>query len=136
MVKVDIFSFSIKYRLDFPPPSMRMNFLFDCRGVKNPGRVQNLREKTGLDTEVIDFLHTDISACNFLTQVTGILESTLSPFQEGRYGDIKIGFSCTGGQHRSVYFAERAKKLFQTSNAFEVNVQHLDILSFYSAHIN
>jgi RNase adaptor protein for sRNA GlmZ degradation len=132
MVNINIYSFSIKYRKIFPLPLFSFNYLFDCRSVKNPGRVEALKHQTGLDPEVQVFLDSEPSAIEFLSAAHAILHQALGAYSDGKYGDIHIGFSCTGGQHRSVYFAEKIQASLVKNALFHPLIHHLDINSKYS----
>lgn len=131
MPEVAIYSFSIKYTP--PPQDVRFCFLFDCRGVPNPGRVEELRDKTGLDVEVADFLRRDAVAMRFRSMTIELVESMVDIYRQERYGSLAIGYTCTGGQHRSVYFAEEMYRRFLDIEGFEPRVRHIDLHSRYGA---
>lgn len=130
-MKVDIYSYSIKYRQTLPID--KPNFIFDCRAVKNPGRVEHLKILTGLDQDVIAFLAADPSAQAFMQGLQHVLLDTLPTFIEKQYSNtMSIGFCCTGGRHRSVYFSQAVAQHLRTIPQIEVAVTHLDIKSNYS----
>lgn len=131
MPEVAIYSFSIKYTT--PPQDLRFCFLFDCRGVPNPGRISELRDKTGLDDEVADYLRRDAIAMRFQAMTIELVESMVDIYRQERYGSLVIGYTCTGGQHRSVYFAEQMYQRFLDIEGFVPSVRHLDLHSRYGA---
>jgi RNase adaptor protein for sRNA GlmZ degradation len=133
MVNIHIYSFSIKYRKTFPPPLLAFNFSFDCRSVQNPGRIETLKHQTGLDPEVRAFLDLEASAVQFFIRAHAVLHPALDTYSDGKYGDVHIGFSCTGGQHRSVYFAQKLHASVVQHALFTPHIHHLDIDSKYSA---
>lgn len=135
MKSVGIFSFSIKYRTDFPFAPKVPNFTFDCRGIRNPGRERNLTQLTGLDAAVRTFLDDEQEAGVLVKSASELVATYLRKALQSGYDDPIIGFSCTGGRHRSVYFAESvAADLRNRFPQLEVTVSHLDIASNYRAH--
>ncbi len=83
------------------------DLLFDVRFLQNPHYIPALRPLTGQDTAVGDYVAADPGFNRFFSDLTQLLDGILPRYeQEGkRYLTIAIG--CTGGQHRSVYTAER-----------------------------
>ena len=85
-------------------------YIFDCRPLHNPGRYPEYAEKTGIDREVVEFLEGRDEVEKFWQHVSGIVEAAVNRYQEREFDYLSVGFGCTGGQHRSVYFAERLAK--------------------------
>ncbi len=104
---VHIVSFS--YRGGYPEDATGHGggYVFDCRALPNPGRVPELAGATGLDPEVIAFLEGDVAVGSFWDRVRLLVDAHVEDFRRRRFSDLSIAFGCTGGQHRSVYFAER-----------------------------
>lgn len=132
ILSVYIASFSIKYprnhgRLEGVP-----NFMFDCRAVKNPGRLDEYRPLTGLDAPVADYLDSEPSAAAFYEDVKRLVAPALEKAIERAYPAFRVWFACTGGRHRSVYFAERLARDLEKSAGVSCRVEHLDIGSNYS----
>lgn len=119
-----ISSFSYKKDLLIASPEHGMGFVFDMRGIHNPGRYDAYKYKTGLDTEVIRYLeqHTEIS--HYLSHVYSLLEITLSSFLERKFSSLQVNFGCTGGQHRSVYAAEQTQTYI--NQHFPTIITHID----------
>jgi len=104
-------------------------FIFDCRGLPNPGRDLRYAQKTGLDEPVSEFLRAFPEVGRFIDHAFALVLLTASSFRQRRFMHISVGFGCTGGQHRSVYCAERtAEKLREAG--FSVNVIHQDKPTF------
>jgi aminoglycoside/choline kinase family phosphotransferase len=102
-------------------------FVFDCRSLPNPGRLDEYKTKTGKDTEVIKFLQGKHEVESFIDQVMQIISTSINEYQQRQFEHIMISFGCTGGQHRSVYCAEQlAKKLNSRSNV-HINVKHQEL---------
>jgi len=82
-------------------------FAFDCRSLANPGRRAELSGRIGTDPAIARFLEALPETDAFWQHVTGLVEAHVANFRERQFTDFSVAFGCTGGQHRSVYFAER-----------------------------
>ena len=96
-------------------------FVFDCRGILNPGRVDSMKTQTGRDKEVKDFLEQQTKMPEFLNSVFDIVDMTVENYIERGFESLSVSFGCTGGQHRSVYAADEMAR--HLKNKFKVNVQ-------------
>jgi len=101
--------FSFSYRRGYPDPvdGHGGGFVFDCRSVPNPGREPEYRALTGLDPGVVEFIEKNPSSEVFWTSVRDLCEAHVSEYVRRGFESLTVSFGCTGGQHRSVYFAER-----------------------------
>lgn len=81
--------------------------VFDCRVLENPGRLAEFREQSGLDTGVVAFLEARDEVQRFYELARSITTASVERYLERGFDSLSIGFGCTGGQHRSVYMAER-----------------------------
>lgn len=106
---VSISSFGYKYEI----PS-DADLIFDCRNIPNPYWEEKLREKTGLDKEVISFLNNKDSVKDFLSHLYDYLDYFLKEAKKDGRKYISIYFGCTGGQHRSVYFATQVYEHYKS----------------------
>ena len=95
---------SFAYRHGVPDDA---DFVFDSRSLPNPYWESSLRTLSGRDQAVADFLagHDDVQ--RFVDDVTGFLERWLPSLARSNRSYVTIALGCTGGQHRSVYLAER-----------------------------
>jgi RNase adaptor protein for sRNA GlmZ degradation len=110
MLTVKIFSFSYLYTgLPEDTSGNGGGFVFDCRFIYNPGREFKFQKLTGKDTEVIKFLDEHEEMQTFLKNIKNIIEPAIENFLSRNFTDLMISFGCTGGQHRSVYSAEKIK---------------------------
>ncbi len=103
-----IFSFS--FHQGGPPRDESGNgggFVFDVRSVPNPGREERFKNLTGKDAAVIDYLQQQPSAHQYLASVMSLVETSVNEYQQRGFKNLMVSFGCTGGQHRSVYFAEQ-----------------------------
>ena len=124
MLKIRIFSFS--YKKSGIPADDTQNkggFVFDCRFIYNPGRKTEFASLTGKDKEVIDFLDNQKEMQNFLQNSFSIVKSALDNFLSRDFTDIMVSFGCTGGQHRSVYAAEKLKIFLQDTFNGRLQIQ-------------
>ncbi|MBS1551331.1 MAG: ATP-binding protein [Bacteroidetes bacterium] len=109
-LKISLHSFS--YKKSGIPRDNTGNgggFIFDCRFIYNPGRKEEFKSLTGHDTAVIKFLDSQKEMKKFLENVFDIIDHAIENYSERNFTDLMIGFGCTGGQHRSVYCAEKTK---------------------------
>lgn len=81
--------------------------VFDCRSLPNPGRHAEYADWTGLDENVVAFLDGLEPVAEFWNSVRTLVDVHVTNFRERGFSDLAVSFGCTGGQHRSVYFAER-----------------------------
>jgi len=104
---VQVASFS--YRSGPPPDEAGHGggFVFDCRSLPNPGRHARFADMTGRDADVVEFLETAPEVEVFWSHVVPLVDAHIQSFRERNFSDLSVAFGCTGGQHRSVYFAER-----------------------------
>lgn len=83
------------------------DLVFDVRMLPNPHWVKELRLKTGLDEDVRQFLEDQPMTAELYDDILGFLDRWLPRYREGNRSYMNIALGCTGGQHRSVYLADR-----------------------------
>jgi RNase adaptor protein for sRNA GlmZ degradation len=100
---------SFSYRRGYPDDESGHGggFVFDCRALPNPGRQSRYEALTGLDSDVARFIEELPEAGRFWEGVRSLTEAQIDTYLARRFWSLSIAFGCTGGQHRSVYFAER-----------------------------
>lgn len=103
-ITVNSFSFRKGYPNDFSGNGG--GFVFDCRALPNPGREPEFKTKTGRDWEVIDYLMARPPVHEFLDHVKHIVKQSVDNYKERHFSNLMVSFGCTGGQHRSVFFAQ------------------------------
>ncbi len=109
-LEVTVSSFSFKKGVPQDESGNGGGYVFDCRGFDNPGRYEEFRHLTGRDPEVIRFLENTAGVASFLDHVRGLADSHIEEFIRRGFTHLEICFGCTGGQHRSVYCAEKTAR--------------------------
>jgi len=104
-------------------------FVFDCRSVPNPGREERYRNLTGKDAPVIEYLLQQEATHEFFANVASLVDSSVLAYQSRGFKNLMVSFGCTGGQHRSVYFAEQLANHFRGKASMDVVVRHLGLES-------
>ncbi|HEB93872.1 MAG TPA: RNase adapter RapZ [Gammaproteobacteria bacterium] len=92
---------------------MDADYVFDARCLPNPHWEPKLRAQTGCDAAVAEFLQGQNLVEQFVTQVGSFLNHWIPCFEADNRNYLTIAIGCTGGQHRSVYLAERLGQEFQ-----------------------
>ncbi|HEU0077156.1 MAG TPA: RNase adapter RapZ [Longimicrobiaceae bacterium] len=85
-------------------------FVFDCRALHNPGRYAEYAGLCGCDEPVVKFLEEVPEVEEFWKHVRAIIDGQVDTYLTRGFTSLSVHFGCTGGQHRSVYFAERLAK--------------------------
>ena len=124
-MKVSITSFSYKRGLPEDKTGNGGGFVFDCRAMPNPYWDESLRGYTGRDKPIADFFdhHKDKVDC-FLGAAETLVRQSIDEYLNDGRDHLQVAFGCTGGQHRSVYFAERVAADLINIPDVEVSVSH------------
>ena len=96
-------------------------FAFDCRGILNPGRIEEYKPQTGNDLPVQEYLETQTEMPKFIELVKNIVSINIDNYLERGFEHLQINFGCTGGQHRSVYSALKIAEFIREKYP-EINV--------------
>jgi UPF0042 nucleotide-binding protein len=104
-----LFFESFAFKLGVP---LDADFVFDVRALPNPYYDLALRPLTGKDAPVIAFLDAQPSAAELLEDIRKFVEKWLPSFKTDNRSYLTVALGCTGGQHRSVYMAERLAAYF------------------------
>jgi UPF0042 nucleotide-binding protein len=102
------------------------DFVFDVRCLPNPYWKLELRTQTGNDPAVIEFLESQVDVASMLADIIGFLTRWISKFQTNNRSYMTVSIGCTGGQHRSVYLANRLYEHFSQQQPF-VKVVHKEL---------
>jgi len=90
------------------------DFMFDVRMLPNPHYTSALKNLTGMDQPVIDFLSEQPDVQRMLRQIIRFLDSWLPDLSRDNRSYVTVAIGCTGGQHRSVYLVEQLVRRFST----------------------
>lgn len=118
---VKICSFSYKKGCPADETENGGGFVFDMRGILNPGRFQEYKYLTGRDKEVKDFLEQRTKMTDFLNSVFDVVDIAVEDYIKRGFSSLMVSFGCTGGQHRSVYAADALAR--HLKNKFNVKTQ-------------
>jgi RNase adapter protein RapZ len=103
------------------------DLLFDVRFLPNPHYEQELRELTGLDAEVVDYVETADGIGDFYDYLIPLLDYLLPAYVREGKAHLTVGIGCTGGRHRSVVIAEHLARIYGERGDYLVDVVHRDI---------
>lgn len=101
-------------------------FVFDCRALPNPGRLSQFKELNGKDKEVIEYLESKEEVKVFMTNVSRLVKQSVDNYLQRGFSNLMVCFGCTGGQHRSVFCAERLAKEFLQNTDLKIIIQHIE----------
>jgi aminoglycoside/choline kinase family phosphotransferase len=100
-------------------------FVFDCRGILNPGRIDSMKILTGRDKEVKDYLEQLTKMTEFLNSAFDIVDISVEDYIKRDFESLSISFGCTGGQHRSVYAADALARHLKNKFKVKIELKHL-----------
>ncbi len=123
-LQVTIHSFSYKKGIPEDPTENGGGFVFDMRGILNPGRFDEYRKLSGLDKPVQDFLEQKTKMNVFLNSVWDLVDINVEDYLKRGFASLHINFGCTGGQHRSVFAAEQTARHLRNKYKLKVNLIH------------
>ena len=121
---VTINSFSYKKGLPKDETENGGGFIFDMRGILNPGRFDEYKKLAGIHKPVQDFLEQRTKMNTFLNSVWDLIDITVENYLERGFESLQINFGCTGGQHRSVFAAEQTARHLRNKYKVKVVLEH------------
>lgn len=122
---VTVMSFSYRKGIPYDPTGNGGGYVFDCRAIHNPGRYKKYIDKNGKSPEVIEFFAQEPEMAEFVKLTQQVVELSVKKYLKRGYQNLSVLFGCTGGQHRSVYCAERmAEFLRDNYPQVIVNLSH------------
>ena len=101
-------------------------FVFDCRGILNPGRYVAYKHLTGHDAPVQEFLKQETRMPEFLNHVFAMVSINVDDYLSRGFEHLSVSFGCTGGQHRSVFAAEQLAAYISNRYNIPVTINHLN----------
>ncbi|HXB28582.1 MAG TPA: RNase adapter RapZ [Puia sp.] len=123
---VHINSFSYKKSIPADESKNGGGFVFDCRAILNPGRIEAFKSKTGRDKEVKDFLEQQTKMPEYLNSVFDLVDISVEDYINRGFKSLMVNFGCTGGQHRSVYAADSLSRHLKNKFGVSVEVHHIE----------
>lgn len=123
-LQVVINSFSYKKGIPADVSDNGGGFVFDMRGILNPGRFDEYKILSGKDKSVQDFLEQRTRMNEFLNSVWDLIDITVEEYLKRGFSSLMINFGCTGGQHRSVYAAEQTARHLRNKYKVKVQLEH------------
>lgn len=120
-MSVDVMSFGFKYGIP-----IEADLVFDVRFLPNPFYIMELREKTGLDAEVREYLFKWEMTVEFLRRLAPLFDFLLPSYAEEGKSALTVAVGCTGGRHRSVAMAEEICG-YILGLGYSASVKHRDI---------
>jgi UPF0042 nucleotide-binding protein len=108
------------------------DLVFDVRFLPNPNYVTGLREKSGLDTQVKDYVESQAQTGEFISRLSDLLLFLLPQYIREGKSYLTIAIGCTGGRHRSVALAQHIGGLLE-EEGFKTKVVHRDLRREHAA---
>ena len=119
-------SFSYKRGIPADPSGNGGGFVFDCRAIHNPGKYEEFKHLTGKDPQVQKFLEEKSTIAAFLAPVFSLISNSIEVYTLRGFSHLCVNFGCTGGQHRSVYAAEKMSEYLKNNYPVTVVLQHIE----------
>ena len=124
---VRIVSFSFHRGLPVDTSGHGGGFVFDARALPNPGRRTGFMEIRGIDRPVIDYLDSQPEVNEFFHHALQLVESSIHSYKLRGFDSLSVSFGCTGGQHRSVYLAEKLAQALRGRDGVQVVLEHREL---------
>jgi len=121
---VSISSFSYRKGIPEDKTGHGGGFVFDCRALHNPGRYPEYKQFTGKDKPVIAFFEKEKDVAEFLDLIFTMVDKSVDVYKKKQFTNLMVNFGCTGGQHRSVYCAERLAAYLKQNLDINVELRH------------
>ena len=121
-ISVTVISFGFKYGIPIDA-----DIVFDVRFLPNPFYIKELKDFTGMDKTVSDFVLSHEQTQTFLSKLTDMIEFLLPHYKNEGKQQLVIAIGCTGGKHRSVAIAEKLFE-FLTNSGVNSNIIHRDYM--------
>lgn len=127
-LRIKVFSFSYKKGYPTDRTGNGGGFMFDCRGMHNPGRYDAYKTLTAFDPSVRDFLESKGEVQGFIANAWHLVRPSVESYIKRGFNDLQIGFGCTGGRHRSAYCADKlGRMLAEAFPGVEVDIIHREL---------
>jgi len=124
---VSINSFSFRHGIPDDPNGHGGGYVFDCRVITNPGKLDQYKDLNGKEKPVIEFLTQQGDVNEFLSNAFSLVDMSVDKYEERNFSHLMVSFGCTGGQHRSVYCAERLRAHLRESHSVQITLWHREL---------
>ncbi|MBP8944598.1 MAG: phosphotransferase [Paludibacteraceae bacterium] len=124
---VKIYSFAYKKGIPQDDSGNGGGFVFDCRAINNPGKYERFTYFTGLDDAVTQFLEEDGEILILLENAYNLVDASVKRYMDRGFTNLMVSFGCTGGQHRSVYAAQKMAEHIHQKFGVEVHLIHREL---------
>ncbi len=124
---VSINSFSYKHGIPKDSKGHGGGYVFDCRVMTNPGKLEEYKALNGKDKPVIEFLDQQSDVNEFLSNTFALVDMSVDKYEERNFSHLLVSYGCTGGQHRSVYCAERLAEHLRESQNVRITRWHREL---------
>lgn len=119
---ISVMSFGFKYGIP-----QDADLVFDVRFLPNPYYIEGLKEKTGNDREVQEYVLDNERAQTFVEKLKALMDFLLPNYILEGKNQLVIGIGCTGGKHRSVTLANVIYRYMEKKENYGVRIEHRDI---------
>lgn len=125
-IQISIVSFGFKNGI-----LLDADFIFDARFLDNPYYVEDLKQKTGQDKEVLDYVFNQEYALGYIDKIEDMIKYIVPKYIKEKKLQLTIGIGCTGGKHRSVAISEELEKRLEGED-LRIIVDHRDIKRWWN----
>lgn len=126
-LQVTVCSFAYKKGIPNDLSGNGGGYVFDCRGLENPGKFEHYKHFTGEDPEVIRFMEEEGGVKGFLDHAYALMDTHVQRYIERKFTHLMCSFGCTGGQHRSVYCARHMAEYLAKKYDVRVHLYHREL---------
>ncbi len=119
---VTVMSFGFKYGIP-----VDADLVFDVRFLPNPFYIDHLKEKTGNDKEVQDYVMSFEEAETFMAKLTDMIQFLLPNYVKEGKNSLVVAIGCTGGKHRSITLANELYKRMKDQGTYGIKLYHRDV---------
>ncbi len=123
-LEIRVYSFAYKKGIPNDVSGNGGGYVFDCRAINNPGKYERYNIFNGLDEPVIKFLEDDGEILKFLDHIYPLVDNHVKRYMDRNFTNLMISFGCTGGQHRSVYAAQKVAEHISKTFSIKVSLTH------------
>lgn len=121
-LNITILSFGFKHGLP-----AECDLVFDVRFLPNPYFVEGMRQRTGLEEDVLDYVMSFAESTRFVELFMQLAEFTLPLYEREGKSYLTVGIGCTGGKHRSVAISQIISSRLR-GRGWPVEVRHRDVM--------